>query len=187
MKRHPLIHLLMAALVLLSLSSCGCVPISDDMSSWAAHQPPLQHLDELTPQFFYQALRTEINPPIVWWKNYPSVFTTTFKRAGLMGWKETRHTAVVSGLVGQEPVQSWDGFLTVDIKLTSIQFDGSDIPITDRRFLRAEICAACIGFAKSEFPRNADLVTISGPILWDGDGFFEIHPIKGTDIQVNRS
>jgi hypothetical protein len=72
------------------------------------------------------------------------------------------------------------------MKLESLQIDGRHIPLTDDRYLRAEICLCEVKLAKEDRPKVGEKVWIRGRMVWDGDGFIEVHPRNAAEVRPAR-
>jgi hypothetical protein len=109
--------------------------------------------------------------------------TVGLKRIGIFGWKNLNYNAIANGEVVQCK-KSNDGFLTVDLKVNKLTINGESFKIDQLKYLRAEICLAMIKL--DNYPNIHDQVEVSGALMWDGDGFMEIHPAKSTDLLIPR-
>jgi len=75
-----------------------------------------------------------------------------------------------------------DGFHTVDLALSEFQVNGEPTRLEGPRFLRIEM----YGKAKKQtrrLPRKGEAVWICGKLMWDGDGFLEIHSRTAADVR----
>ena len=106
---------------------------------------------------------------------------TPFKRSGIFGWADLGYDGEITGVVKQS-AKSTDQFYTVDMKLETLQIDGKIIPLTDERYLRAEICLCDVKLSEKDRPREGEIVWMRGRMVWDGDGFVEIHPRSEADV-----
>jgi hypothetical protein len=83
-------------------------------------------------------------------------------------------------------VSGIDGYYTVDLALTEFQVNGEPTRLEGPRFVRIEM----YGKAKKQahpLPRKGDSVRICGKLMWDGDGFLEIHPRSPASVQILAS
>jgi hypothetical protein len=89
--------------------------------------------------------------------------------------------AKANGRVEQQ-AGSTDGLYTIDLRLNSLTI--ADIPISLAKvsYLRIEVFPSAKKGAQLPV-RVGDQLCISGKFMWDGDGFFEIHPRTGQDIR----
>lgn len=106
-------------------------------------------------------------------------WTVGFKRAGIFGWKDLKYEAQINGVV-QQCKKSTDGFLTVDVKINEVKIDSIFAKFDNKKYIRVEICLTVIKIEEPILIGNE--IIISGKLMWDGDGFLEIHPEKSTDI-----
>jgi len=162
-------------LLLFLLESCCCVSYSNHL--WLGRKPPSAGpLQESN-------LRASVNKKLTGVARGAGFVTTPFKRFGILGWRDMKTDAVALAEVVQAAA-STDGFVTVDLRLENITLGGQPIPLKSTRFIRAEICVEALGLSRSERPCTGDKVRLSGRLLWDGDGFLEIHPQRRTDIEI---
>ncbi len=133
------------------------------------------------------------------WKDLLGFVSIWFKllAPGKYGWIESGEDAVVVGHV-TDVHRSTDGFISLDIDITgngSITFSPDD-PIRkhdgvlrsedDHAYVRIEINPKS-SFATDylgEVPKVCQWVEIRGPVLFDRDGHFEIHPRSPKDIKI---
>jgi len=116
------------------------------------------------------------------------VFTTPAKYIlsiwdGSNGWEATGCDAVGTGQPVREAQVSTDGLWTVDLKLLSLDVQGTQAP--EGRYLRLEIMPDVPAHtsASRHPPTAADVFRFSGPMIWDKDtddehphGHMEVHP-----------
>lgn len=157
------------------LQGCGCTTYSNRLC--VGHRPPV------IGQLSKNDLRDKINPPLCSIGRALGFFTTPFKRAGVFGWKDMHIDAVVIGRV-EQVATSTDHFVTADLCVRELTANGAPVDVDDERYLRAEICARRLRLAKAALPCAGDTIRITGLILWDGDGFLEIHPQRAEDVQI---
>ena len=107
--------------------------------------------------------------------------TTPFKRLGIYGWTDLQYSVATIGTV-EQVAESTDKFLTVDLRIDSMLVNEADLVLPPASFIRAEICLADIGLSECKKPRLGQKVRIAGRLMWDGDGFLEIHPQRRADV-----
>ena len=165
-----------AALFLaLGLQACGCTTYSNRL--FVGHCPPkIAPLDE-------HQLLAKPNKEVSCFARALGIVTTPFKRLGIFGWRDMRVDVVVVGDVKQAVV-STDHFVTVDLRLLSVIADGQPVALSSERYLRAEVCERQLALPPSRWPRPGDRVRISGLLMWDGDGFLEVHPQRVSDVEI---
>jgi len=164
------------------VAGCGCVPVSDNL--WLGLRRPPAGVSESNIEQF---LKTKVNHPVDDFSRDIGLFTTAFKRLGIVGWRDMGFSARVEGVVSNAPVYSTDGFLTLDLSISKLEISGEARPLHDQRFIRAEVCAPALGIQPSDFMAPGARLSVGGLLLWDGDGFFEIHPTRGDDLHVIRN
>jgi hypothetical protein len=158
------------------LSGCACKAVSNHQ--WAGHKPPKIS----RPEDIAANLLESINGPVSGFSRKASFFFTPFKRIGVMGWSDLGYDGEITAVVRQT-AKSADRFYTVDMLLESLRIDGRTIPLPGKRYLRAEVCLCDVKFAEGDWPVVGDHVWMRGRIVWDGDGFVEIHPRNATEIR----
>src|SRR5207249_1845079 len=79
---------------------------------------------------------------------------------------------------------SSDGFRTVDLQLASVEYDSERCWTSKPSFVRVEIRPETRRVV-SESPKVGQIARISGQLMWDGDGFLEIHPFRAGDIEID--
>ena len=167
-----IITLTLAALT----TGCRCTAISNHQ--WAGHYPPGMK----TPEDIAAHLRTEVNKPVRPSGQRAGFFMAPFKRAGIFGWSDLGYDGAVVGLVKQAAL-STDKFYTVDMLVKELQIDGKPMSLPGERYLRAEICTCQVTLTETNRPMVGDTVWIHGRMVWDGDGFIEIHPRQTDDVK----
>jgi hypothetical protein len=162
-------RILIAFLTAVWTTGC-CTAVSSH--EWIGHKAP----QIMKPEDIADALPHKANPPVTTFDRITGFITTPGKRIGISGWRDLGYDGDVVGTVVQAPVKSNDDFLTVDMKVESITIGGHQITLSDERYLRSEICLREVKLAKNEWPAANQRVEIRGRMMWDGDGFVEIHP-----------
>ena len=135
-----------------------------------------------SPQDVAAHLRRKVNFRL-WWHHrvITSYFSTPVKNVGIFGWTDYCTEACGAGKVLQA-ASSRHSFYTVDMELSEFTVQGEPTRLDGRRFIRVEMH----GKAKQEpprLPRDGESVRICGKLMWDGDGFLEIHPRTAADVQ----
>ena len=142
------------------------------------HPPDISSADEVA-----NYLRRESNPPLNCLARTTGILTTYLgKMLGIQGWRDYHLEARVSGRVVHGAVSS-DGLYTIDLRLDSLTVSNRSVRLICPSFIRVEV-----------FPRArkgehlpvtpGDAYCISGRLMWDGDGFLEIHPRHAADISA---
>ena len=149
---------------------------------WVRCHSPQKLSRPLQPQEVSAVLRDKSNPPLSRAARYFGFLTTYLgKYLGIQGWRDYRMAAEADGRVEQQ-AGSTDGLYTIDLRLNSLTVAGSAIPLTRVSYLRIEVFPSAKRGAQLPV-RVGDQLCISGKFMWDGDGFFEIHPRTGEDIR----
>jgi hypothetical protein len=102
---------------------------------------------------------------------------------GIFGWRDLRTDVVVDGEV-VDSAYSTDHFVTVDIRITKLLADGQPVSLHSERYLRAEVCERRLALPKERWPCPGDHIRIAGKLMWDGDGFLEVHPQQAEQIEI---
>jgi hypothetical protein len=87
----------------------------------------------------------------------------------------------VSGTVLQVAT-STDRLHTIDVEINKFFLSDNEIPLTGTRFIRIEVFPT-VRIAKHELPSRGLAVQICGQLMWDGDGWLEIHPRTLSDVR----
>jgi hypothetical protein len=111
------------------------------------------------------------------------VGVTWAKSAGIQGWKDYHMHAKVVGTVMQHEFSS-NGFLTMDLRLNSLTVKRIPIHFNGTRYIRLEIYLGKVSVAAAVYERTNVLVVAQGKLVWDSDGWFEIHPQKTGDVEL---
>jgi hypothetical protein len=174
-----IVHLLpvlpLLATVAALVTGCTCTAISNHQ--WAGPKAPKIS----RPADIAKHLRQSVNGEVGGFSRAAGFFFTPFKRLGIMGWSDLGYDGEITGLVKQT-AKSTDQFYTVDMKLETLQIDGRNIPLADDRYLRAEICLCEVKLSEEDGPKVGEKVWMRGRMVWDGDGFVEIHPRSAAEV-----
>jgi hypothetical protein len=152
---------------------------SANVSCWVrCHQPPaIFGLNTLI-----NDLRSVVNHRLTWIDRTSGFLTTPmFKMSGIQGWRDYRRSISIDGEIKQV-AHSLDGMTTLDIRLSRIVMDGESYEVTGNLFIRMELFECVtknLGFSLVEGER----IQSQGNLMWDGDGFFELHPSNADAIR----
>ena len=127
-------------------------------------------------------LRSSVNPPLNCLARSTGILTTYLgKRMGIQGWRDYHLSARVNGTVIQA-AGSTDGLYTIDLRILQLHVGDQAVVLPEHLvFIRIEVFPFVRGGAP--LPVHAyDKVCISGKLMWDADGFLEIHPKNSKDI-----
>ena len=122
------------------------------------------------------------------WKKSPlpdraaEVVVTVAKSAGIQGWKDYHMHAKATGVVIQHELSS-NGFMTTDIRLQTLTLNRVPIHWHGTRYMRFEIFLGKVSVDKTIHDETNELIVGQGKLVWDSDGWFEIHPQKTGDVQ----
>jgi hypothetical protein len=158
----------------LSLSVSGS---AQGIRCWfSCHCPPDINAAQVVPSH----LRSSVNPPLKWVARV-SGFVTTYagKILGVQGWRNYHLPAQVSGTVIHAAGSS-DGLYTIDLEIDGLMVANQSVALFHPSFIRVEVFP-WVRFG-ALLPRKGEKACVSGKLMWDGDGFLEIHP--GTSSQV---
>jgi len=168
------------AIALLLMVSCACDLTPTECRIWDCDKAKaLVSNEQIADQ-----LRKEVNPPLNWLDRTSGGLTTPLgKNMGLRGWVDLGRAVGVSGEV-LHAAYSTDKFYTVDLRIRSISLDGIPLEIAGERFIRAEICMACIRLPEASWPQAGNRVHLAGKLKWDADGFLAVHPQRPDNIEI---
>jgi hypothetical protein len=128
-------------------------------------------------------LATNPIPEAKWEGSFSAVVVSIFKGFGVQGWTDFHLPAEAHGRVLYHRTSS-DGFTTIDLKLNSLQVAGETVPLPNYRFIRAEVFRGRVPLDKLVLEDVDTAIMIRGKLVWDNDGWFEIHPQKPGDVQA---
>lgn len=138
------------------------------------HDPAIEQ--NLTTQPWHKSLMgAEVGVVVVWFKSF-----------GFNGWKDFHLHAKAQGPVVLHQISS-SGFFTVDLRLDSLTVDNVPVPITGPRYMRLEIFLGKVDVDKAMRHETNEVITAEGKLVWDSDGWFEIHPQKTGDVRVDET
>ena len=171
---------LLLGVVAVLTTGCTCTAISNRQLS-GPNAPKISQPGDIA-----KNLRQNVNGEVGGFLRVAAFFFTPFKRLGIQGWTDLGYDGEITGLVKQT-AKSTDQFYTVDMKLETLQIDGKKIPLTDDRYLRAEMCLCEVKLSKQDRPKVGEKVWMRGRMVWDGDGFVEIHPRNAAEVGPART
>ncbi|GEM_PF-3160289 len=136
-----------------------------------------------SPQDVADHLRRKVNFRL-WWHHrvITSLWGTPMKNIGIFGWTDYCTEACGIGKVLQV-ARARHGFYTVDMELSEFAVQGQPTRLDGRRFIRVEMHGKPTK-ESLRLPQEGDAVRICGKLMWDADGFLEIHPRTGGDVQL---
>ena len=168
---------LIAAIVM----TLGMPACAEGVHCWVrCHHPP----DIKSAYDVSSVLRQRPNPPLSFIARSSGVVTTYLgKMLGIQGWRDYHLPARVNAKVVQA-AGSTDLFYTIDLKIESLTVGGEDVRTPEGgSFIRVEVLPRVrVGARLPVQPDQS--VCISGKLMWDADGFLEIHPNTAKQIEV---
>ena len=168
----------MPCLVIVAALTTGCTCTAISNHQWVGRKVP----EISRPEDIAKHLRQSVNGKVGGFARTTSFLFAPFKRMGFVGWSDLGYDSEITGVVKQA-AKSTDQFYTVDVKLETLQIDGRNIPLTDECYLRAEICLCEVKLSEKDRPREGEIVWMRGRMVWDGDGFVEIHPRSEAEVR----
>jgi hypothetical protein len=139
---------------------------------------------------------------LTWYDEFLGAVTTPSKETGFFAsWDEYNYWVIAEGEVIHE-ARSTDGLETIDVRLITLVVFDSELGIItagsilgaskcrwafdtqNPKFIRAEVFPQVLLAYKGNRPRISDKIIIKGRLMWDRDGFLEIHPKFGGDLQI---
>lgn len=127
-------------------------------------------------------LRSKPGPKISMLAQVTDVGVAPFKDIGIQGWTDYHLHASAYGKVVQHRSSS-SGFITVDMRLASLTVNGVPVRLAGPRFIRLEIFRGHVPVDETIFDSDP-LIYAGGKLVWDNDGWFEIHPQKDGDVAL---
>lgn len=134
------------------------------------------------------ALQTNLSTNL--WPRQPfpgraaEIGTTLFKDARIQGWKDYHMNARATGIVLQHEFTSGP-YLTIDMRLRSLTVKRVPIPLRGPRYMRVVIFLAKASVPSAVHEETKAMVVAQGKLVWNFDGWFEIHPQKTGDVVLS--
>ena len=148
-------------------------------------------------------LRNEVNKKLSWLDREAGFVGTPFKETGLANsWDAYNYWVMGKGEIIRVAYSS-DGLKTIDIRLIKLAVYNSELDLItapsvsgaskcnweefnthNPKFIRAEVFPQVLlaySGAPLQVPNN---IIIKGRLMWDRDGWLEIHPKYGNDLQI---
>jgi hypothetical protein len=121
-------------------------------------------------------LRKSSNPKLNFLARSTGILTTYLgKMLGIQGWRDYHLDGTVDGEVTHAAGSS-DFLYTIDLQIKQMSVQGRTIDLGESaKFLRVEV----LPFVRVGAPlpvQDKEEICVSGKVVWDGDGFLEIHP-----------
>jgi hypothetical protein len=111
------------------------------------------------------------------------VGTTLFKSAGIQGWKDYHMSALATGVTVQHEYTSGP-YLTIDLRLQSLMVKHVVVPLRGRRYMRVVIFLPKASADPAVYKQTNSVVLAKGKLVWNFDGWFEIHPREKGDVTL---
>jgi hypothetical protein len=185
------------------LPFAGPIRVLGDLEQLDKARPAWRYL--LLPEIdakrrFVLGLRTTPNShPSTHFDEQISGLTTIFKRNGISGWQpgplpdDPRLEATVEGTLDWPPSAGTDGFVSLDLRVSSVTMGevttnvgdaGDAYAVPHKRYIRVEYVHG--DDARYKGWTVGTRFRISGEVKWDTDreGFYEIHASKAADVVV---
>ena len=174
----PVLFVIFAAALLCSAQDGPAKPIRKCRRAWLGASAP----DLRAPQDVVNKLRRKANFRLLWFhRKVSSYFSTPLKRLGILGWTDYCTEACAEGAVVHAD-RSGHGFYTVDLLLNDFVVAGERPEWQEPRFLRVEVHGQAKKNAE-RLPKKGEIARLCDKLMWDGDGFLEIHPRTAADLQ----
>ena len=109
------------------------------------------------------------------------VGTTLFKSAGIQGWKDYHMSAQATGIVLQHKYTSGP-YVNMDMRLRSLMVNGVPILLQGPKYIRVVAFLGNVSIGSAVVEETNHLVGAHGKLVWNSDGWFEIHPRKTGDV-----
>lgn len=109
--------------------------------------------------------------------------TTLFKDAGIQGWKDYHMNARATGIALQHQFASGP-YLTIDMRLQALTVEGVPVPLPGPRYMRVVTFLVRASVAPAVHKLKDPVIVAQGKLVWNRDGWFEIHPQKTGDVAL---
>ncbi|HUA66651.1 MAG TPA: hypothetical protein VME24_12435 [Alphaproteobacteria bacterium] len=107
--------------------------------------------------------------------------TTLFKDARIQGWKDYHMNALATGVALQHEYSSGP-YLTIDMRLQSLIVKRVRVPLRGLRYMRIVIFLPKASAVPAVYEQTNAVIVAQGKLVWNFDGWFEIHPQKTGDV-----
>lgn len=111
------------------------------------------------------------------------VGTVSIKSSGVQGWKDYHMEAQAIGVSLQRKFTSGPN-LTIDIRLQSLTVKGIPVPLSRLCYMRVVLFLVKTSVAAAVYERTNPVIVAQGKLVWNSDGWLEIHPQKSGDVQL---
>jgi hypothetical protein len=111
------------------------------------------------------------------------VGTTLFKSSGIQGWKDYHMSAIATGVTVQHEYTSGP-YLTIDLRLKSLMVKHAVVPLDGPRYMRVVIFLPKSSAEPAVYKQTNSVVVARGKLVWNFDGWFEIHPREKGDVML---
>jgi hypothetical protein len=111
------------------------------------------------------------------------VGTTLIKSAGVQGWKDYHMYAQAKGIAIQHKFTSGP-YMSLDMRLQSLTVNRVPVPLRGPKYMRLVIFLGKISVAAAVYERTNAQVFARGKLVWNSDGWLEIHPKKTGDVEL---
>jgi hypothetical protein len=101
---------------------------------------------------------------------------------GVQGWREYQINVAIDGKVSQL-AHSLDGMTTADLTVRRVEMGQTISAGVPNRFVRMEIFSY-VGRHLQIAALQDRVVEVRGKLMWDGEGFLELHPVSASDIRI---
>jgi hypothetical protein len=109
------------------------------------------------------------------------VGTTLFKSAGIQGWKDYHMNARAIGVALQHKFTSGP-YMNIDLRLQSLTVDHTRVAIHGTKYMRVVIFLEKVSVGPLVYEETNPVVIAQGKLVWNRDGWFEIHPQETGDV-----
>jgi hypothetical protein len=128
-------------------------------------------------------LSTNMWAPQPFLGSFAEAGTVTIKCSGVQGWKDYHMEARATGVSLQCKFTSGPN-LTIDLRLQSLTVKGMPVPLHGIRYMRVVLFLFRTSVAAAVYERTNPIVVAQGKLVWNSDGWLEIHPQKTGDVQL---
>ena len=107
--------------------------------------------------------------------------TTLFKDARIQGWKDFHLHARATGISVLNELSSGP-YLTTDLRLESLTIQDIPLPLAGPKYMRVVVFTPRVPVDAGVHKQTNSVVIAQGKLVWNYDGWFEIHPQKTGDL-----
>ena len=128
-------------------------------------------------------LSTNMWAPQPFLGSFAEVGTVSIKSSGIQGWKDYHMDARAIGVSLQRKFTSGPN-LTIDLRLQSLTVKNIPVPLNRPSYMRVVLFLMKTSVASAVYERTNSVIIARGKLVWNSDGWFEIHPQRTGDVRL---